>query len=113
MLPCEVNFTVTWLALDSFLFCSKNVLRISNISLNVYIVENNLDINKALSVLKKPVAVRERSLRATWATIAAPTSPSLPAVAVHEPTLLFVTELRSINEIKEPWNWHLKSENIS
>lgn len=84
MLPCEVNFTVTWLALDSFLFCSKNVLRISNISLNVYIVENNLDINKALSVLKKPVAVRERSLRATWATIAA---------VVREPMLLFITEM--------------------
>ena len=40
------------------------------------------------TVLLKPLSVTKKT-RATWAPIAAPT---LPAVAVHELTLLFVTE---------------------
>ena len=39
--------------------------------------------------LQIPASIRERPLRATWATMAAPT---LPATAIREPTLLFGTE---------------------
>ena len=39
--------------------------------------------------LQITASIRERPLRATWATIAVPT---LPTAAVRGPTLLFVTE---------------------
>ena len=45
--------------------------------------------------LQITASIRERPLRGTWATIAAPT---MPAAVVQEPTLLFVTE-KGFNKI--------------
>ena len=64
---------------------------------NALVLSNPFKLQITASVCKRP-------LRATWATIAAPT---LPAVAVREPMLLFVTE--GALQMTQTKKWELKS----